>query len=226
MSIAFFDLDLTLISVNSATLWVQRELREGSLSRWQVAKAAAWLGAYRLGFSAMEPVIRDAVASLAGVEEAVIARRTLAFWEQEVRQTERPGAREVLAAHRAKGESLVLLTGSSRYLAALAAAHFGLDGYLANGFEVAEGRFTGRAEEPLCYGPGKVDHAQAWAETRGVPLADCAFYTDSFSDLAALERVGRPVAVHPDPRLLRVARQRSWPVLSWGPAGKMRRSAP
>lgn len=166
----------------------------------------------------MEPVIRDAVASLGGVQEADIAARTLAFWEEEVKITERPGARKVLQAHRDRGESLVLLTGSSRYLAELATAHFGLDGWLANRFEVDLGRFTGRAQEPLCYGAGKVEHARGWAEARGVNLRDCAFYTDSFSDLAALEVVGRPVVVHPDPRLLRVARQRSWPVVSWSPS--------
>ena len=38
--IAFFDLDLTLLSVNSATPWIKSEYKLGYVSLWQVLKAA------------------------------------------------------------------------------------------------------------------------------------------------------------------------------------------
>jgi phosphoserine phosphatase len=69
--------------------------------------------------------------------------------------------------------------------------------------------------EPLCFGAGKVVAAEAWAARHGVDLADTTFYTDSYTDLPMLERVGRPVAVNPDPRLARTARRRGWPILRW-----------
>ena len=37
---AFFDLDRTVIDVNSGMLWARHELREGNISRAQFAKAA------------------------------------------------------------------------------------------------------------------------------------------------------------------------------------------
>jgi phosphoserine phosphatase len=80
----------------------------------------------------------------------------------------------------------------------------------------ARGLHTGRSLGEVCFGAGKLRLARAFAEGRGVSLADCTFYTDSYSDLPMLEAVGRPVAVNPDRRLLRRAERAGWPVLDWG----------
>ncbi len=215
--VAFFDLDRTVLDVNSASLWVRREVREGYVTLGQALRAGMWIGAYHLGFARMEQAIRDAIASLAGREEAALRARTRAFWEEEVLPAVRPAAREAVARHHAAGELAVLLTSSSVYLSELAAAELGLDGFLCNRFEVRDGRFTGAAVEPLCFGPGKLVHARAFLDERGLSLDRAAFYTDSVSDLPVLEAVGRPVAVTPDPRLAREARRRGWPVEDWSP---------
>jgi HAD superfamily hydrolase (TIGR01490 family) len=216
VAVAFFDLDRTLLATNSATGWIRRELRLGHLGRADALQAAAWVALYQLGVGEMEDTIRRAVAALAGVPEADIAARTRAFWEEEVRHQLRPGARAAVEAHRARGDHLVLLTSSSPYLSAPAAEAFALHEVRCNRFPVEDGRFTGATAEPLCYGIGKVHHAEGVAAARGLRLADCAFYTDSWTDVALLEQVGRPVAVHPDLRLRRHARQRGWEIADWG----------
>lgn len=213
--IAFFDLDRTLIATNSATGWMRRELRLGNINRRDVVRAAGWIGLYQLGFARIESALHDAAATLTGQSEAELRERTLAFWAEEVAQTIRPGAHPVLERHRSEGARLVLLTSSSSYLGEAAAEALGLDAVLSNRFEVRDGVFTGRLQEPLCFGVGKLTHARAEADTHGVALADCAFYTDSFADLPVLEAVGQPVVVHPDPRLARRARSAGWPVESW-----------
>ena len=215
-AIAFFDLDRTVLSVNSLTGWVRREVRLGHLSKRRAAQGVLWIGAYRMGFSKMERLIRAAVADLEGTEEAVLASRTRAFYEADLRHRVRPGVAAALAHHRARGDALYLLTASSSYLADAVVEALGFDGALANRFEVEEGRFTGRPVEPLCFGAGKGELARRLAAERGVALRDCAFYTDSYSDLPALELVGEPVAVNPDPRLHRVATRRGWKVEDWG----------
>ena len=218
--IAFFDLDRTLISVNSASGWIRRELRLGFVTRWQAAKAVGWVGLYHLGFGEMQDVIRQAIGTLEGDREAVIRARTQAFFDEEIAATIRPGAAACIARHRARGEAIVLLTSSSNYMSEATAELLDVDDWLCNRFEVEGGVFTGRsATEPLCFGAGKVDHAEAYASARGLSLSDCAFYTDSHSDLPVLERVGRPVVVAPDPRLRRVAVQREWPIESWDERG-------
>ena len=216
--LAFFDLDKTLISRNSATLWIRAELAAGRVTRWQALHALTYVVRYSLGFVAIDATIRRSITAITGQSEAELRERARLFYAREVRPLFRPGARPVIAQHRAAGDRLVLLTSSSNYMSELTCAELGLDDYLCNRFEVdAAGRYTGRAIEPLCYGAGKVTLAARYAAAHGAMLADAVFYTDSIADLPMLEAVGRPVAVHPDPKLRRLAQRRGWPVVDWGP---------
>lgn len=216
VALAFFDLDKTILSENSGALWIRHEVRAGHVSLWQAARASAWLFGYHLGLTAMDEVLLEALATLEGTSACEARTRTAGFYQREVRHLVRPGARLTLAAHRAAGDALVLLTTSTGYLSELVADDLGIPHVLCNRFEVDRGLHTGRPLGPLCYGPGKWEHARALAGSLGERLEDAVFYTDSFSDLPVLEAVGRPVAVHPDPRLRREAVRRGWPIEHWG----------
>lgn len=222
MAIAFFDLDRTILSVNAGQLWVRRELRLGYVGRWQATKAAAWIFGYHLGFSRVERVIEDAIATLAGTAEDEIRGRTQRFYDEEVAGTYRPRAREAVERHRARGDVLALLTSSSNYLSAPVQEELGIEHALCNRFEIEGGVFTGRPLGTLCFGAGKLQHARELSDRLGERLEDAAFYTDSVSDLPVLEAVGHPVAVSPDQRLLRLARRRNWAIEDWGSAEPLR----
>lgn len=217
-AIAFFDLDKTVLSINSARAWVGAEYRAGRLGRLELVRSAWWLGQYHLGRAQMDDVLRQAVRSLEGHDVAEFDARVARFWTEDVAHTVRPGARQAIDRHRAKGDRLVLLTAASRQLADNAATALGFDIVLANEFTVLNGCFTGGMREPLCYGAGKVHYAARCATEHAVELTDCSFYTDSYTDRAALEAVGTPVCVAPDPRLRRLARVRGWRIEDWGTA--------
>jgi HAD superfamily hydrolase (TIGR01490 family) len=167
----------------------------------------------------MDDAIRTAIGSLRGQSEQELRARTRAFYETEVRMLYRTGARPALERHRTRGDGIVLLTASSLYLSELVAAELGFDDVLCNRFEVDDtGAHTGQPVGTLCFGAGKLAYAEVYARDRGVSLSDCWFYTDSYSDLPVLERIGHPVVVNPDPRLRREAERRGWPVEWWGAA--------
>ena len=212
--IAFFDLDRTLLDCNSATLWVRRQVREGYLSRTKAASMGLKIGLYQLGFGHVEDAVVAAIRDLRGQNEEEIRQRTIAFWKEEVAHRVRPGAQAVLDAHRELGEPLVLLTGSSNYMSECVLETLDMDDALCTRFEVEDGLFTGQGT--LCYGDQKRVEAEAYLADKGIALADCAFYTDSYTDLPVMLEVDRPVAVHPDPRLKRHAQREGWPILDWG----------
>lgn len=218
-AIAFFDVDKTVLSRNSAALWVRRERRLGNLSLPQALRGVFWAALYELGLIHADDLIRDAARTLEGRAERDVVERTLAFWREEVAGLIRPGAIAAIAGHRARGDRCWLLTSTSCYLSEPVVDALRLDGYLANRFVVEQGLFTGEMVDPICFGAGKRAHAEACAAEAGVSLADCWFYTDSLSDLPALLAVGHPVAVNPDPRLRREARRRGWPIEDWGASG-------
>lgn len=220
--VALFDLDRTLLDCNSGRLWVQHEWRHGRLSLMDVLTASWWLARYSLGSDAgLEQAFAAAVARLEGLREDELAERVERWFTLEVLHRLRPGAQEVLAQHRSAGDRLVMATSSTWYAGRAACEAYGLDELIATRFEVRDGCFTGRISE-LAAGPAKADRVLEWAERTGVDLGQATFYTDSATDLALMERVGRPVAVNPDRALSRIARARGWEIEDWGMASPRR----
>lgn len=192
-------------------------MRTGHISIAQFAEATWWLARYRLGDAKIEDAIRRSVRTLAGTYESDLERRCERFNREWVLPRVRPGARNAIAAHLAKGDHLCLLTSASNYIADPLARELGVQGVICNRFETDEsGVFTGRAFEPLCFGPGKLELARDYAHQHSLAIKDAVFYTDSYSDLPVLEAVADPVLVHPDPRLAALGARRGWTRVAWG----------
>ncbi len=215
--LALFDVDRTVLSANSASGWIRSELWRGYIDVSAFLEATSWLVRYRLGDVKLEDAYRRSVATLRGNYEDDLQARCRDFNRDWVLPRVRPGARNAIAAHRDAGDHLCLLTSSSTYIAEPLARALDIGGVLCSSFEVDEdGRFSGEPHEPLCYGHGKLEKALTYATGVGLALNEATFYTDSYADLPVLDAVAQPIAVHPDPRLARLARRRGWPIVSWG----------
>lgn len=213
---AFFDLDRTLIAVNSGMLYAQYERRHKRITARQYWVSVLYIVLYHFSLVDIEAAYRRAAAYVTGESEEILRQRTWQWFREEIEALLLPGAKAALQAHREAGHPLVLLTSSSTYVSEIVVKSWQLDDWIANVFGTDEqGRMTGEVCSPLCYGAGKVLYAERWAEQRGINLADSYFYTDSYSDRPMLERVGKPRVVNPDPRLKRLARRMEWPVHNW-----------
>jgi len=114
--------------------------------------------------------------------------------------------------HRAEGHLVVLLTGTLDFLGEPLRAYLGADRMLAARPQVRQGRLTGRLAEAHPYGERKHELLLHLAQEEGLDLRNSYAYADHHSDVPFLETVGHPVAVNPDRRLARIARQRGWTV--------------
>lgn len=212
---AFFDLDRTLIRINSGTRWVAFQRRRGEIGLGLLVKSVLWAVQYRLAIFDMETVGTKLVRGMEGDSEADLQSATAIFLRQEVLPAVTDKARAAIDEHSGAARELVLLTSSTQYVAEPFAKELGIPHVLCSRLHVADGRFVGTYEPPFCYGPGKVHYAERFAAAHGIDLAQSYFYTDSYSDLPMLERVGEPRVINPDRRLRRLARQRGWPVEMW-----------
>lgn len=213
---AFFDLDRTLIGVNSAFLYAKHERRAGRISLLQFARASLWMGMYHLSLIDMQRAFGQAVRQYRGHAAEDLRAMTREFFHREIKSTFQPGATKAIEFHRNENHPLVLLTASSSYLSELAMETWDFDDYLANHFPTDDtGHLLGTFERPMCFGAGKVHHARLWAREQNVDLTTSYFYTDSYSDLPMLQEVGHPVVINPDPRLRRTALAKGWPIHDW-----------
>lgn len=207
---------------------VDHTITRGSTGR-RFAQAATWNGllklrhlviiplnfiAYRLGsggvsfFEGDFPVIK-------GVEKTRLERLAREVFDRKTRKAVRPGVLSLIASIKAEGGTVVLATSSLDFIVQPLADLIGAEAVLSSCLEYEEGRCTGRLAGTALFGSAKRDAVLAFARSKGVPLADCAFYSDSIHDLPLLLEVGEPVAVAPDRRLRREAHSRGWPILDF-----------
>lgn len=213
-SAAIFDMDRTLLRVDSGMSWTRFLRRRGELPAAMLARALYWSALYKLAVLDLEAVFGRLVADLAGDAEADMLARCAAWYAEDLAPQIAPAARVAIADHRARGDLVLLATGSTQYAAGPVARGAGIEHVLSSRLAVEDGRFTGRAEA-LCFGHHKVALVEGWAAAHGVDLRRSRFYSDSYNDLPLLARVGAPVAVNPDARLRRHARARGWPIVAW-----------
>jgi len=210
---AFFDVDGTLLSCQSGTLYIGFLRRQGLMDVSDQLRIYWAYLTYRLGVLNMRRLADVTSRWLEGREEREVIEHCREWYATEVSRYFRAFVLDRVREHRDAGHAVALLTGGTHYLNDLIAEELGLDHVLASELEVVEGRFTGKPQGPLCYGRGKLAYAERFAGKHGVSLENSYFYSDSITDLPMLARVGHPVAVCPDPRLRREARNRGWPIL-------------
>jgi len=210
---ALFDMDRTLLDATSGTLYARYLYRSGQIGRRQLARVAWWGLLGRLGLLDVQALLPRMLVDIAGDDESAL-RRTSDLWfvADLLPHVTEVGLQRV-AEHKAQGHVVAIVSGSTQYAVGPLADHLGIPGkYVCTHIESENGRLTGRIVPPVCYGEGKVVWAQRFAADLDVDLSASYFYTDSISDLPLLEQVAHPVAVNPDPRLRRLARQRGWPI--------------
>lgn len=212
---AFFDVDHTLLDVNSGASWLRHAWRTGKVKPLRALQAVGWLIRYRLALLDLEQVSARVALDYKGVVVAEIDAEVREWFYRDIVQHVCVEGREHVADHLKQGHIVSLLTSGTRFSATPLADMLHVPHVLCTDIEVVDGIITGRHIAPACAGPGKVVHAERFAAVHGVDLARSYFYTDSYSDLPMLERVGFPRIINPDPRLRRCARVRGWEVETW-----------
>ncbi len=216
MTLALFDLDHTLIDGDSEVLWGEflgergwvepREYRREALRFFDLYKSGRLdmneFLAFQLHFLSQHPM------------ETLLALRA-EFVRESVEPIVLPRALEVVADHRRRGHTTIIITASSRFVTEPLAELYGVDHLIATEPEIRAGRYTGRAAGVPSYAAGKVTRLEQWMAQHGGTWGGSWFYSDSHNDLPLLRRVENPVAVDPDPVLAAEAAERRWPVISF-----------
>ena len=215
MSLAIFDLDNTLLGGDSDYLWgrflaergvVDGEAYERENHRFYLEYQAGTLDIHEFLAFSLRPLARTEPRRLAEL------RRD--FMRELIEPIILPAARTLLADHRGRGHTLLIITATNRFVTEPIAQALGVDALLATDPELRDGRYTGRVSGTPCFREGKVERLHQWLGETGQNLAESWFYSDSQNDLPLLELVTRPAAVDPDQTLAAHAEQRGWPILT------------
>ena len=222
MKLALFDLDQTLLPLDSDQSWGEFTLKLGWVDAHSFKQRNdGFYADYNAGCLDIHAYVRFATEAIRqqGVAAASVAHQD--FMREVIQPAIRPQALALVEQHRAQGDTLVMVTATNEFVTAPIAQAFGIDTLIAVQLERdRNGELTGRIAGTPSFGPGKVVRLQQWLEQQGLTWEGVrsTFYSDSINDLPLLEKVNHPVATNPDARLRAVAQQRGWPILELFPS--------
>ncbi|GGX91866.1 HAD-IB family hydrolase [Massilia dura] len=217
MNLALFDLDHTLLPIDSDYEWGQFLCRQGAVDAAAFARRNdEFFAQYQAG--TLDPVeyLEFALGTLATFDPAQLAGLQQQFMSEVIEPNILPSARALLQRHLDAGDLVAIVTATNHFVTAPIAKAFGVDYLIAALPEIVDGRITGRLNGTPTQGHGKILHTRAWLEQMGKTLEHfdhVYFYSDSHNDLPLLSIVSHPVATNPNAVLTRHANEQGWTLL-------------
>ncbi len=216
MKLALFDLDHTLLPIDSADTWSYFLVRAGGLDAEEYgARILEFTEQYRAGRFDVPGYVRFQMDLLSRFDLADLERWRAEFVACHIEPHIAPQARALVERHRSEGFEVALISGTHTWITTPIARLLGLPHVIGYHPEECEGRFTGGHVGVPTYLEGKVTAVIEWLAARGLTWRDVytVFYSDSINDLPLLERVNEPVVTHGDAQLRSVALARGWRTL-------------
>ena len=221
MKLALFDLDHTLLPIDSDQSWVEFTVRLGWHDKDAFLKRNdAFYADYQAGTLNIHDYVRFASEAFCQRGPELAAQAHAQFMHEVIQPAIRPEALALVQQHRDAGDRVIIITATNEFVTRPIAKAFGVDELIA--LELvrdAKGWFTNEISGVPTLREGKVQRLQQWLTREGLDWADVdtTFYSDSRNDLPLLECVNHPVATNPDHTLRAVAYDKGWPILELFP---------
>lgn len=210
--VAFFDLDKTILSINSGSVLVREAYKRGLMSTSDLLNAIYLSLLYKFQLRDTTLIISGMGRWLKGLtvdEVNVLSEHVV---NKHLIDAIRPEIYSEIKFHKENNAEVVILSSVIIQICRPLASYIGMDNFICTAMEVADGVFTGSAENKFCFEDEKRVRLKQYCEDRDYKLSEAFYYGDSISDFPALEVVGHPVCVEPDRKLSRIARERGWRV--------------
>ena len=218
MKLALFDLDHTLLPIDSDHTWgvFTTELGWNDPAMFN-QRNDEFYAHYQAGTLDIHDYVRFATQAARERGAAEAARAHDRYMDEVIRPRILPEALALVRSHQRAGDTVMIVTATNEFVTRPIAEAFGVEHLIAIELERdASGLPTGEIKGTPSFREGKVTRVEQWLASQGASWASVArstFYSDSINDLPLLEHVTEPVATNPDPRLRALAIERGWRVL-------------
>jgi HAD superfamily hydrolase (TIGR01490 family) len=215
LKLAIFDLDETLIAIDSDHAWGDYAADHGLVdSSKHRAENQRFYADYKRGELDIDAYLAFSSQVLTQHSLETLYEHRARFIDTVIQPAILPKGRELVERHRADGHQLVIVTATLEFVTRPIADMLGIEVLIAPVPELLESGYTGRIVGVPSFAEGKVTRLNAWMAEQGLSLEGSTFYSDSHNDIPLLNLVDFPVAVDPDPTLAAVAADKGWTCIS------------
>lgn len=216
MDLALFDLDETLICEDSTGLWLRWLVSQGFAPADLIEQEQVLMARYYQGSLSIEEYMATTLSPLIGMGTLTVSGWVRRFIQRDILPRVYPSARERMAWHQQRGDTVMVVSASGEHLVVPIAEQLGAHGALAIGVEIVDDRYSGQTYGTMTYKEGKVTRLNDWLAIQN----DSAFtktwaYSDSMNDLPMLEHADHAHVINPAEPLHQLAQQRGWEVCHW-----------
>ena len=217
MKLALFDLDHTLLPLDSDHTWGVFTTEMG----WNdpavfSQRNDAFYAHYQAGTLDIHDYVRFATRAARERGATAAAQAHARYMDEVIRPRITSEALALVRSHQLAGDTVMIVTATNEFVTRPIAQAFGVSELIAVELERdATGWITGEIQGTPSFREGKVIRVAQWLSQHGLDWGDVemTFYSDSMNDLPLLEKAHHPVATNPDARLRHLAQERGWRIL-------------
>ena len=208
--IVFFDLDKTLLSVNSGKVLAWAAYKDGLLTTNNLIRAVFLSLIYKLHLLNSLKITVLMVKWLKGIPETTVKVFAKKLVEEKLINTIRPSMLKEIKKHKKRGAQIIILSAALPYVCQPLADYLKIDGVICSAMEIDQGLFTGKPHGKMCIEEEKAIRIREYCQKYSFSLKDAFCYGDSYSDRFVLKTVGNPICVKPDKKLYNLAITEDW----------------
>ena len=219
--LALFDLDHTLLDVDSDYLWGEYIVKHGLVDEAEYRTAnQAFYEQYIEGTLDATEYNEFVAQFLTSLPMDRLHELREDYIKTEIEPHIRPKAMEVLCQHIELGHEVVIISATNDFVVSAIAKRFGIEdaNVLSTPLEIIDKRYTGKLTDKPNFKEGKIYHLNKWLDKQkavGVSFDKTYAYSDSKNDLPLLQWADVPVCVSPDEVLHAHALSHRWAVEDW-----------
>jgi len=215
LSLAIFDLDNTLLAGDSDVLWGQFLVEKGIVDKdYYSSENQRFYDEYNNGTLDIFDFLAFSLKPLSEHSIEQLDEWHKQFMSNKIQEILLPKAFELIKYHQEKGDTLIIITATNRFVTKPIAKLLNIPHLLATDPEIIDNKYTGRVAGVPCFQEGKVTRLQSWLDENDQDLVGSCFYSDSHNDLPLLKLVEKPVAVDADEALTAYAKKQNWRQMS------------
>ncbi len=218
MNLALFDLDNTLLPLDSDYEWGQFLVRAGAVDAVSFSKRnQKFYEQYQNGTLNPVEYLEFTFGTLSRFPRKQLDEWHAQFMAEIIEPAIHSVARALVHEHQSAGDLVAIITATNRFVTAPIAQAFNVPHLIAAEPEMRDGgEITGHLIGTPPFGNGKVVNTHEWLATLGKTLESferSTFYSDSQNDIPLLSVVTNPVATNPNASLRAHAVLHNWPIL-------------